>query len=171
MKVELIILSCLIQFFNVGLNNYNNYVFSRIAQSVNFILKRLLLIKLVDIPYEEYEKSKFFDEINLAYISINANGFRVVNYGVAIIGNVISLLGILGILISIHWIMPLALFIPTIPGIILLFISKTKNYKNDRYTSSLERELSFIEGLFINRNSIKELKLFNIGRYLIEHFA
>ncbi|WP_240315616.1 ABC transporter ATP-binding protein [Sporosarcina sp. PTS2304] len=90
---------------------------------------------------------------------------------IGILKNLISLVGILGILLSIHWTVPIALFVSTLPGIVLIFIAKSRSYKMNVTTSPLQRELGFTDGLFINKSSIKEIKINNLGDYLIKRWS
>lgn len=169
--VSLLIVYFLLQYFSAVIKNLLGYIFTKITQTVNFILKKLMISKLFIIPLSEYEDSIFFDTINLANVALRGNGVKVTSNVIGIISSLISLFGILGILLSIHWLMPIALFFSTLPGIVLIFIAKTKKYKTNKKTSPTERELGFTESLFLNKNSIKEIKIFNLGNYLIEKWS
>ncbi|MGY3312020.1 ATP-binding cassette subfamily B protein [Peribacillus simplex] len=169
--ILLLFLTFIMQYFATVLDNIEIYIFSRISQTVNFVLKKMMLSKLINMRLEEYEDSSFFDIINLANTAISGNGIKVISSTVGIVKSVISLIGILGILLSIHWTMPLALFLSTLPGIIIIFIVKTKNYNMSVKTSTKQRELSFTDSLFINKSSIKEIKINNLGVYLIKKWS
>ncbi|UMY54734.1 ABC transporter ATP-binding protein/permease [Paenibacillus peoriae] len=158
----------LLQYISAILNSFSNYIFAKISESVKFVLKRLLFKKIVDIPFDQFENSKFYDDINLADISITTNGVKVIQNFINIIGGLLSLFGVLGILLTIHWTMPLALFISTLPSIVIIIMTKSKGYKNNSSTASISREVGFTSGLFINRNSIKEIKVYVIGDFLIK---
>ncbi|MCR8845074.1 ABC transporter ATP-binding protein/permease [Paenibacillus sp. SC116] len=161
----------LVQYISALLGNILEYVFFKISQTVSFVLQKLMKHKLIEIPLEEYEDSHFFDNVNLANIALNGNGIKVVSSVISIIGNIISLIAILGLLLSIHWSMPIALFISTLPGVILIFIAKRKKYAVNRKTSPQSRELSFTDGLFLNRSAISEIKVYGTGNYLIEKWS
>ncbi|WDF50306.1 ABC transporter ATP-binding protein [Paenibacillus sp. KACC 21273] len=167
LTIQLVIAVFLIQYISSLVNSFGDYIFTKISRDVNFVLKKLLYEKILKIPYEEYEDSKFFDDISLSNIAISTSGINVIQNIITIIGSIISLLGMLGILLTIHWTMPLALFISTLPGIILLFAVKTKSYNISKETALKSRELDYTSDLFLNRSIIKEIKIYNTGEYLL----
>lgn len=169
--ILLLIITFLLQYLSAVLDNLDIYIFTRITQTVNYVLKKITIEKLIKIPLEKFENNRFFDTINLANTAISGNGVKVISSVIGIITNLVSLIGIFGILLSIHWSMPIALFLSTLPGIILIFIAKSKNYKMNVNTSPIERELGFTDSLFINKSSIKEIKIYNLGTYLINRWS
>lgn len=169
--ILLLIITFLLQYLSAVLDNLDVYIFTRITQTVNYVLKKITIEKLIKIPLEKFENNRFFDTINLANTAISGNGVKVISSVIGIITNLVSLIGIFGILLSIHWSMPIALFLSTLPGIILIFIAKSKNYKMNVNTSPIERELGFTDSLFINKSSIKEIKIYNLGTYLINRWS
>ncbi len=168
LAVQLVILLFFTQYMSSSISSFGDYIFEKVSGNVNFVLKKLLYEKIIKIPYEQYEDSTFFDDISLANIAITTNGIKVIQDIVSIGGNIISLLGMLGILLSIHWTMPVALFLSTLPGIILLFIVKTKNYNTSKETALKARELEYTSTLFLDRSVIKEIKIYGTGNYLLD---
>ncbi|WP_214701448.1 ABC transporter ATP-binding protein [Exiguobacterium sp. s57] len=160
-----------VQYTSAVLTNVDEYIFVRISQTVNFVLKRLLIKKQVEVPMEKYEESKFFDNLNLANSAISRNGIMVVDNTFGIGKNLLSLLGIFGLLMSIHWSMPIALFLSTLPGIIVIFITKQRSYKMNMTTSPASRELDFTDKLFSTKNALTEIKIFGLGDYLLDKWS
>ncbi|AWQ15999.1 ABC transporter ATP-binding protein [Bacillus velezensis] len=169
--ILLLIITFFLQYLSAIIDNIDIYIFARITQTVNYVLKKITIEKLTTIPLEKFENSNFFDTINLANTAISGNGVKVISSVIGILTNLVSLIGIFGILLSIHWSMPIALFVSTLPGIILIFIAKSKNYKMNISTSPLERELAFTDSLFTNKSSLKEIKIYNLGEYLISKWS
>ncbi|WP_341299572.1 ABC transporter ATP-binding protein [Lysinibacillus sp. FSL H8-0500] len=169
--LSLLLLNFVLQYCEAFIRTIEKYLLSRMAQTVNFVLKKMMLSKLIYMPLEEYENNRFFDRINLANSAISGNGIKVIGSIIGVLRNLISLISVFVILLTIHWTMPIALFLSTLPGIILIFIVKLKNYKMAVSTSAVSRELEFTDSLFINKSSIKELKLFGLGPYLIGRWS
>ncbi|MFP7416614.1 ABC transporter ATP-binding protein [Priestia filamentosa] len=144
-----------------------NYIFTKISLTINYVLKGLLSSKLITIPLKKFEDSSFYDSIKLANIALSGSGIKVVQNLVEIIGSLISLVGIFGILLSIHWSLPFSLFLSTLPGIILIFLSKMKSYHIEREISTTEREMNFTESLFTDKKSLREINIYNLGEFLL----
>lgn len=167
----LLVATFVIQYFTAVLSNIDEYIFVVISQSVNFVLKKLLIEKQFKIPMEKYEESAFFDKLNLANNAISYSGVGVVSHTFEIGKSIVSLLGILGLLMTIHWTMPLALFLSTLPGIVVLFITKQQNYKMNVATSPASRQMEFTDKLFSTKNSLAEIKIFGLGDYLLNRWG
>lgn len=169
LKIALILLIShfLLQYLNQVFDIFKEYIFTKISYSINYILKQMMAAKFIDIPLKEYEDSEFYDTINLANRAISGSGVKVAQNLISIVGSIVSLIGIFGILLSIHWSLPFALFLSTLPGIIFIFIAKFRNYKVQKENSPKERELGFTDNLFTNKSSLREIKIYKIGNYLI----
>ncbi|MDR4294145.1 ABC transporter ATP-binding protein, partial [Bacillus cereus] len=53
-----------------------NYIFTKISITVNYVLKALMSKKLIQIPLKEFENSVFYDSMKLADMAIGGNGIR-----------------------------------------------------------------------------------------------
>ncbi|QWG77732.1 MULTISPECIES: ABC transporter ATP-binding protein [Bacillus] len=144
-----------------------NYIFTKISITVNYVLKALMSKKLIQIPLKEFENSVFYDSMKLADMAIGGNCIRVIQNLIYVVGSIISLVGIFGILLTIHWSLPFALFLSTLPGILLAFWSKIKGYHMEKDISEKEREMHFTDTLFTDKRSLKEIKIYNLGNYLL----
>ncbi|MFE0301169.1 MULTISPECIES: ABC transporter ATP-binding protein [Priestia] len=165
--IYLLILYYLLNYAIEIFREAQDYIFEKISLTINFILKGMISEKLMMTPLKKFEDSFFYDTIKLANISLSGSGIKVVQNLIGVIGSLISLVGIFGILMSIHWSLPFALFLSTLPGIILIFASKMKSYHMERELSSIEREMSFTEGLFTDKRSLREIKIYNTGEFLL----
>ncbi|MDO6851666.1 ABC transporter ATP-binding protein [Priestia megaterium] len=165
--IGLLILYYLLNYAIEVFRQAQDYIFEKISLTINFVLKGMISEKLIMTPLKKFEDSFFYDSIKLANISLSGSGIKVVQNVISIIGSLISLVGIFGILISIHWSLPFALFLSTLPGIILIFASKMKSYHMERELSPIEREMSFTESLFIDKRSLREIKIYNTGEFLL----
>ncbi|MDN3233547.1 ABC transporter ATP-binding protein [Priestia megaterium] len=165
--IYLLILYYLLNYAIEIFRETQNYIFEKISLTINFVLKGMISEKLMITPLKKFEDSFFYDTIKLANISLSGSGIKVVQNVVGIMGSLVSLVGIFGILMSIHWSLPFALFLSTLPGIILIFASKMKSYHMERELSPVEREMTFTEGLFIDKRSLREIKIYNTGEFLL----
>ncbi|GIO24986.1 ABC transporter ATP-binding protein [Oceanobacillus sp. J11TS1] len=173
LKISIILLSVffLLNYLDSVINLVNEYIFSKISYTVNYVLKSLLIDKFIAIPLKEYEDSSFYDTIGLSNSAIDGNGVKIVQEFISIIGSLISAIGIFGTLLAIHWSLPIALFLSSLPGITFLVMAKQKGFDMQKEVSPDERELGFTDGLFINKNVLKEIKLFDSSKFLINKWS
>lgn len=166
--IILLLLTFLLNFSTSFSAELEDYVFTKITLTVNFVLKELLSNKLMKLPLEIFEDSSFYDKIKLAEISLNGSGVNVTQSLVSIAGNIFSLVGIFGVLMTVHWSLPLTLFFSTLPGIIFIFIIKIKSYRMEKNISALEREMGFTDSLFSEKSALKEIKIYDLKDHLLK---
>lgn len=99
------------------------------------------------------------------------NGIDNIKYIINIISSIITITGVITILSMVHWSLPIALFISMIPGFIGIAVSKVISYNNSVDLIKNERELNYISSLFFNKNSLKEIKIFNTGSHLLNKWT
>lgn len=169
--IVLLVIYAILTYGSQVFNELQDYIFVKITYTVNYVLKMIVNNKLIQIPLKEFENSTFHDTLILANHSLDSNGIRVIQNLINIIASSISLITLIGVLISIHWSLPLALFLSTLPGIIVVFMTKFKGYRIQREISSNERELNFTESLFYDKRSLKEIKIYNLGEFLFSKWG
>ncbi|MNK70814.1 Heterocyst differentiation ATP-binding protein HepA [compost metagenome] len=169
--IYLLIIYFFINYFSEISRNIQSYIFEKISQTTNFVIKKQIQQILLSLPYQTFESSSFFNKLNLANMAINGNGVRVINNIIQIFGSTLSLFGILGLLLSIHWSLPLGLFISILPSIVIVFIGKKRRFQIQKKNLSTERELKNTDTLFFDRSALKEIKIYDIGDYLINKWS
>lgn len=147
------------------------FVYVRIKKDIDYNIQKELYSKLRDTPMEKYEESAFHNNLSVAQTAIYRNCMDIIKFIFGVIQNILTISGVIYILFSVHWSLPIALFLSTLPGIIVLFIAKTMRYRMSVDNSQANREMSYTTSLFFNRYTIKEIKLFNIGDFLINKWS
>lgn len=99
------------------------------------------------------------------------NGIDNIKYIITIISSIITIIGVVTMLSMVHWSLPIALFVSMIPGFIGIAISKVISYNNSVDLIKNEREQNYISSLFFNKNSLKEIKIFNTGSHLLNKWT
>lgn len=147
-----------------------NYIFVRISETTNQIIKKNILQKAIDVSFEYYEQSEFYNRLMIANDSVARNSIEIVSFILIIIQQVISLFAVYGILAAVHWSLPMALLISSLPGIILLFISKKRRFQMMIDSTAIGREMNYTNNIIIKREYAREIRIFKIGEYLIERW-
>jgi putative ABC transport system ATP-binding protein/ATP-binding cassette subfamily B protein len=171
LSIKFLILIALATVVSSLISTLSNYSYNIISKDIGFILQKKFYTKLKDIPVEEFENNSFYNKLLMAYNAITYNGIDIVKYLLLIVQNVFSISGLFIILYSVHWSLSLGLFISSLPATILLFIGKSMRYKMNLSNSQTNREISYTSSMFMNKNVIKEIKLFNTGNYLIKKWS
>ncbi|HDX9591463.1 TPA: ABC transporter ATP-binding protein [Bacillus pseudomycoides] len=138
-----------------------------INQKIGLHIKETTFNKMEKLAYIHFENPEFQNKLQM----ISGIDQRIVNNVTSssnLLKECITLISILVYLINIHWVLVVILFV----GIIPLFIIEIKNgsskYELMRYLTPANREMYYISNLLYRRESVKELRLFQITSFLIK---
>ncbi|PEB91100.1 ABC transporter permease [Bacillus toyonensis] len=138
-----------------------------INQKIGLHIKEITFNKMEKLAYIHFENPEFQNKLQM----ISGIDQRIVNNVTSssnLLKECITLISILVYLINIHWVLVVILFI----GIIPLFIIEIKNgsskYELMRNLTPVNREMFYISNLLYRRESVKELRLFQITSFLIK---
>jgi len=171
LSIEFLLLIALSTIISSILSAITNLIYAKIKKDIVYIVQKRFYEKLSYISIEKFEDDTFYNKLLMAYGAINRNGTDIIKYFILVIQNILTISGLFIILYSVHWSLSLGLFLSALPGTILLFIGKTMRYKMDINNSQTNRYMSYTASMFMNKNALKEIKLFNIGGFLLEKWS
>lgn len=141
-----------------------------LSQRVTDHLQVTLYKKAIEIDLESYESPQHQDILERAKWEAPTRPTQILNSLTSIGQSVISLLAIIGLLISLHWGLIGVLLVASIPSILVRFRQSKILYKWHRRQTELERKAGYIGHLLLGDHPAKEIRLFNLGNLLIDRF-
>lgn len=122
----------------------------------------------LDLAY--YENPEYFDTLHRAQREGPYRPARIVN-GLNKIGqSTVSLIGMVGILFTFHWLAGLLLFMSTLPGIGVQLLFARKNYQWQKEVTPMERRASYYNYVVTRDIFAKEIRLFSLGPFFSATF-
>ena len=140
------------------------------SQIVTDHVHSLLHVKSVEVDLEFYEDSQYHDALYLAQQEAPFRPSNIVSGLVQVVQNAISLLGIAGLLISLHWGLAGILFLAAIPAILVRVKYARKNFNWRRDATATERRAWYINWLLTGSEHAKEIRLFDLGSVFMDRF-
>lgn len=95
------------------------------------------------------------------------NGVENIKFIVDILTAIITILSVILVLYMAHWSLPILLFVSMIPSVIAIISTKTMSYKKNVKLIEKQREQAYISSFFMNKNILKEMKIFNLGDFFL----
>lgn len=123
----------------------------------------ILHAQSIAMDLEYYEDPNYYDTLHRAQREAPYRPTRIVTGLIQAVQNGISLLGIIGLLISFNWALALVLFIAALPGTFVRLTHSRRLYGFDQTQSEKERRAWFYHSLLSDVPYAKELRLFNLG--------
>lgn len=140
-------------------------------KKVNIVIGRKVNIsifeKISNISFINFEKPSIYNKIQR--LSSNQSSIlNVVEESSSLIRDLITVSSILFYLIMQHWAFILILVVGILPLFIIEMTYGNKRFEMVKFLTPYGRLESYIAGLLNSRNSLKEIKLFGTGHYLIK---
>ena len=125
-------------------------------------LQNRIQSKSIKVDLAFFENPKYFDTFHRAQ-GQSSRAISIVN-GLATIGqSAISLIAMIGLLLSFHWVFSLILFATVIPGIIVRLRYADKLYFWQRKRTKEERKAAYFNWIITGNRHAKEMRLFDLG--------
>ncbi len=122
----------------------------------------------VDLSY--YEDHRFHDSLHRAQQEAPYRPTAMVRNLVETVRNTISLLAMVGLLLSFHWGVSLVLAAAALPGVLVKLRFSRTRWKWQRKRTETERRAWYKHWLLTSVEHAKELRLFGLGRYFRERY-
>lgn len=138
----------------------------RITQKVNKSIKADLMRKMSQIEYENFDDKATYDLSVRTLSETEVKISQTFYSALSLLSNVISAIGISCVVISIAWWMfPLAI-VGAVPMFFVKFKSSDELNRAEEEMTYFNRIATYISNTLLNKESMKEIKLFGIAGYL-----
>ncbi|MCD4700361.1 MAG: ABC transporter ATP-binding protein/permease, partial [Candidatus Aegiribacteria sp.] len=136
------------------------------ARVVTDYMQDILHKKSIEVDLAYYEDSKFYDTMHRAQGEAPYRPTSIVNGLIRAVQSSISMLAMVGLLLSFHWIVAVVLVAAALPGVLVKLKFSKVSWKWQRKRTETERKAWYKHWLLISVGHAKELRLFGLG----EHF-
>lgn len=143
-------------------------VSATLSQRVTDYMQVVLYTKAIAIDLESYESPQYHDILERAKWEAPYRPTRMLNNLTSVGQSALSLVAIAGLLITVHWGLIGILVFASIPMMLLRVQQSKALYKWQRHQTELERKANYFGHLLLGDGPAKEIRLFNIGKLLIE---
>ena len=136
------------------------------AKTVTDYMQDILHGKSIGVDLAYYEDSRFYDTLHRAQREAPHRPTGIVNGLIRTVQNSISLLAMIGLLLSFHWLVAFILLAAALPGVFVKLKFSKISWKWQRQRTETERKAWYKHWLITSVGHAKELRLFGLG----EHF-
>lgn len=133
------------------------------AQRVTDFMQNLLLEKSVAADLEYYENAQYYDTLQRAQQEAPFRPNQILNRVAQILQNGISLVGIVGLLISLYWGLAAILLVAAAPALLVRLRFSKILYQWQRRRTALDRRSMYLSLMLTHEQFAKEVRLFQLG--------
>jgi ATP-binding cassette subfamily B protein len=140
------------------------------AQSVTDYMGSVIHAKSVQADLAYYENSQYYDTLHRAQQEAPYRPTHIVSGLVQVGQSSVGLIALVGLLLSLHWIVAAVLLLAALPAMFVRLRYSQQLYAWQRQRTSSERQASYIQLLLTNEAHAKEIRLFNLGDLFIQRY-
>jgi ATP-binding cassette subfamily B protein len=126
-------------------------------------VQEILHAKSVEVDLQFYESPGYHDAMHRAQLEAPVRPARILAAFAQVGQAGLSLIAVMGLLISFHWLLVLALLAAALPGLFVKTRYSTRLYRWSRGRTSLERVTRYLNHLLTSIETAKEVRLFGLG--------
>jgi ATP-binding cassette, subfamily B, bacterial len=133
------------------------------SQQVTDYMSSIIHAKSIEVDLEYYENPQYFDTLQRAQEEASYRPKQILNNLVDAGQNVISLVAMVGLLLSLHWGVASVLFVAAIPSVLVRVKFADIMYHWQRKRTEFERQSEYLNWLMTGDIFAKEIRLFDLG--------
>ena len=166
----LFILAVSVMLLTVICNALADLVNTALSDRVTDHMLGILYAKSITIDLEYYETAQYQDTLQRAQKEAPFRPRQILSHLTQVAQNTVSLIAMLGLLLSLHWGIAGILFIGAVPAMLVRIKYTGVMYRWQRQRTSMERQAWYRGALITGEHSAKEIRLFNLGHHFLEQF-
>lgn len=140
------------------------------ARIVTDYMQDILHEKSIGVDLAYYEDSRFYDTLHRAQSEAPFRPTSIVNGLIRTAQSCVSLLAMVGLLLSFHWIVAVVLLAAALPGVFVKLKFSRIFWKWQRKRTETERRAWYKHWLITSVGHAKELRLFGLGEYFRKRY-
>lgn len=140
------------------------------GQIVTDHVQSVIHTKSVQVDLAYYESSKYYDTLHRAQQEAAYRPVHIVNGLIQVGQSGLSLLALMGLLVSLHWAIAAVLVVAAVPGALVRALYSQKLYAWQRQRTSTERRAGYFGWMLVNEAFAKEIRLFDLGALFIRRY-
>ena len=163
-------LAAAVMVFTFVCNAIAELVNTALSDRVTDYMQGILLTKSIDVDLEYYESPKYHDTLQRAQQEAPYRPRQILTHLTQVGQNSISLIAMLGLLLSLHWGIIGVLLVAAIPMMLVRTRHTRVMYHWQRRRTPMERQAWYRGSLLTDERSAKEIRLFNLGDQFLAQF-
>ena len=139
-----------------------------LRESASWRLQQLVIEKAGHVPLEEFEHPAFHDRLQRARQAATWRSFVIFENTLHIAEVGVNIASYLVLLLTAHPLLPLVLIAGAFPNLISQLRRGAERYNLRRRQTPEQRRVNYLVELLTDRDSAKELRLYQLGSHLID---
>lgn len=155
---------------SLGARSLTHMLLLVIKLKAQYKMDRVIADKCSRLDYIYFEESEYYDRLQRVTQGLAYRGLSVLDHFFLVLQSIVTLISILAVLSSFHWILSLGVLCLIIPSFIINSRLGQRRYKQMFRQTPSYRKVSYLMSLMTTRESAKEMKLFKLYPYILKQW-
>ncbi len=133
-------------------------------------IKLKIINKSKEIDMASFDSPVFYEKLENANREAGMRPLAILTATFNVISGAISVISFIIILLGISPWAPIIIILSAIPGAVVNYYYRNRNYRYMRMHSRERREMNYFSGLMTNKDLVKEVKLLGLGDRIIDKY-
>ena len=145
------------------LTRFNSMVTGIAGELVVNHIKLKIINKAKDTDLASFDRPEFYEKLENANREAGMRPIHILSSTFGVISALISAVSFVVVLATLSPWAPVIIVLASIPGAIVNYVYRHRNFRYMRMHSKERREMNYYSGLMVNKDMVKEVKLLGLG--------
>ena len=133
-------------------------------------IKLMIIGKAKEVDLSSYDNPEFYEKLENANREAGMRPISILTATFNVISAVISAFSFIAVLVTLSPWAPIIVILSAVPGAIVNFYFRNKNFRYIRFHSKERRQMNYYSGLMVNKDRVKEIKILGLGETFISKY-
>ena len=168
--IFLVILQFIYLFARRIFERVNDMVTSIAGELVVNHIKLKIIGKAKEVDVSSFDRPEFYEKLENANREAGMRPIGILTATFRVISSVISIVSFIVVLSTLSPLAPIIIIICALPGAIVTYVYRNRNYRYMRRHSKERREMSYYSQLMVSKDYVKEIKILGLGDTFTEKY-
>ena len=133
-------------------------------------IRVMIMKKARDTDLGCFDRPEFYEKLENANREAGMRPIQILSSAFGVVSAFISCISFVVVLWTLSPIAPLVIIAVAIPGAVINYVYRNRNFRYIRWHSKERREMNYYSGLMVNKDMVKEIKLLGLGDTFLEKY-
>lgn len=168
--VFLLVFYFVYQFLQKILSRVSSTVKQLAGELVCNHIKLKIIEKAKTVDLASFDRPEFYEKLENANREAGMRPIGILNATFSIFSALITIISFSVILVTLHPLAPLVIAVMALPGAILTYVYRNKQFRYVRHRSKERRQMEYFSSLVVNKDMVKEVRIMDLSDTFIAKY-
>ncbi len=149
---------------------FSNIVNNLAGELVCNHIKIKIVEKAKTLDVSSFDRPEFYEKLENANREAGMRPIGILRSTFNVLSTLISIISFAVILIALHPLAPVVIAVMALPGAIINYVYRNKQFRYIRHRSKERRQMEYFSGLVVNKDMVKEIRIMGLADTFIDKY-